>query len=134
MRFLLAFVIALSYCSAVLGCTVKPLCSGNYLHAVTKPNAPPQTTNGCGASGKFGGLVPEYKFRSCCNAHDLCYGSCGSQKSTCDSNFYNCNKSKCSWWDVSCKGLAATYYEAVKNFGCGPFENAQKGRCTCQYN
>ncbi|KXS20901.1 hypothetical protein M427DRAFT_51857 [Gonapodya prolifera JEL478] len=47
-------------------------------------------------------------------------------------NFLSCNKSKCRFWVLPCKALAETYYAAVKEFGCGPFENAQKERCTCQ--
>lgn len=47
------------------------------LVAMVKPKSEggrdPQS-NGCGSAGIGGYIVPDYKFTSCCDTHDLCYG------------------------------------------------------------
>lgn len=95
------------------------------------------TPNGCGP-GKFGGLVPELWFNSCCNAHDGCYGDCSQSKDTCDSTFYDCMKSTCdSTYDrfsgnwLECRATAGVYYGAVKVGGGSAFRSSTEDHCNC---
>ncbi|KAG0414547.1 hypothetical protein HPB47_008319 [Ixodes persulcatus] len=53
--------------------------------------------NGCGSYGlKFdeSGL-PHKDMNSCCNRHDICYGTCLATKDDCDSKFLGCLDSVC---------------------------------------
>ena len=65
-------------------------------------------------------------FYNACKGHDCCYGRCGSEKATCDSNFYNDMVAACqAKWpgdgvlDVAgqywCEQVARVYYNAVAN-------------------
>lgn len=99
------------------------------------------TANGCGPEG--GISVPNYyyligwfridkfPFVNACNAHDICYGTLGSSRASCDSRFYSNLLAICSANAstsanrVICNGLAWTYYEAVHLFGQSAFDAAQ---------
>lgn len=91
-----------------------------------------QTSNGCGPQG-FGGIVPDLWFTPACDRHDYCYGTCGSNRATCDRRFYDDMKAICakrSWWTrSSCYAAAWTYYQAVKTFGQSAFNSAQQAAC-----
>jgi RHS repeat-associated protein len=101
--------------------------------------------NGCGPKGN-GEYVPELWFHNACNAHDLCYSTCGISKIGCDARFfrnmlkdcvknasYNCR----GWWFLrvcyptpaefaTCAAAAATYSHAVALVGISAFESAQE--------
>jgi RHS repeat-associated protein len=109
----------------------------------SKQNGVP-TYNGCGTGSFPGNLVPNnpfpgdiitFPFESSCNGHDICYGTCGSSKDSCDKAFLNNMLDVCSAYKylpplyVKCASLALIYYEAVHNFGGGPFKDAQKDAC-----
>jgi hypothetical protein len=99
--------------------------------------------NGCGPEN--GPSVPNYfyflniwpphldvfPFVNACNNHDICYGTLGSNKATCDSHFLSDMQRICADNASSsasyyyCDGLAYTYYEAVHLFGQSAFDNAQ---------
>lgn len=59
--------------------------------------------NGCGSAKyqvSMGKALNPWasKFTSCCNAHDVCYGSCSGSSGAfdkCNSDFKSCLKSKC---------------------------------------
>jgi secretory phospholipase A2 len=108
-------------------CSPKSVTCKDGSSPFSKVNRGAGTPNGCGASGSalndkiLGGL-----FTPCCNNHDVCYGSAGSVKDSCDSNFYNCMWNKCSGLTkLVCQAQAAAYYQAVSQFGCGAFEGAR---------
>ncbi len=92
-----------------------------------------QTFNGCG-SGKMASITPQLSFQGCCNNHDKCYGTCGSSKSNCDSTFQTCMKRTCrsGILGLPCRLAADAYFQAVKTFGCNPFQNAQQEKCKCR--
>ena len=46
-------------------------------------------SNGCGPSA-FPIAGPSFGFESCCEEHDICYGSCGTSRTQCDNDFYSC--------------------------------------------
>ncbi|MBD1841189.1 hypothetical protein H6F78_19565 [Coleofasciculus sp. FACHB-64] len=80
------------------------------------------STNGCS-------YVPDrvlgvFSFGQACNNHDICYSSgSGISRKVCDDRFLQemqqyCNNTY-SWYNPQrwpCRGLARTYYEAVKQF------------------
>lgn len=101
------------------------------------------TSNGCGPEGgpavpnyitywNFFGHTDVFPFVNACNNHDICYGTLGSNKNTCDANFLNdltniCNDNgTTSFSRTYCKGLAYTYYYAVHWFGQSAFDAAQR--------
>ena len=128
--------------------------------------------NGCGPENpKIFGIriinlaVPEYSgfsryfipgahFTPACDAHDICYATCGADKHQCDTNFYWDLISICkdftdrvygkgggsswawpnSFWrtgeDLYCFSLAAMYYNAVSSkIGDSAFNGAQRDCC-----
>ncbi|MCS6871810.1 MAG: phospholipase A2 [Anaerolineae bacterium] len=99
---------------------------------ITNAVQPAAAQNGCGPE-RFGGLVPDLWFTPACNRHDICYGTCGSNRAACDSRFYEDMRAICatrSWWTrTSCYAAAWTYYQAVRNFGQGAYNNAQRVAC-----
>ena len=102
--------------------------------------------NGCG-SGWNTYLVPDADYLSllhfqwvdfnvACNTHDQCYGTCGSDKNTCDSSLRKGIQKACDKipgiFMLSrgrCLTLADVYYTAVQAFGDEPFESAQDAGC-----
>jgi hypothetical protein len=96
--------------------------------------------NGCGPSG--GPTLPGWwggrgmwNFTPACNAHGICYGTCGSAKAACDSAFYAQMSSICNSFAflpplfIACRRQAASLYSAVALFGDGPYEDAQDLFC-----
>ncbi len=109
----------------------------------------PPKFNGCGSptsvkvpdqvtvEGLFG--FTTISFLSSCNVHDVCYDTCGSVKSSCDSQFLvNLSKAcsdTCAIDDPlclsNCRSLALTYASAVAIVGTFAYETAQKNDCQC---
>ena len=100
--------------------------------------------NGCGAKGGQGWpngyppwpLLPLVDFTGCCDAHDICYGTCGSVRSECDRGLGACMRQKCEeslryvyHEKALCVQMANKYEWAVKTFGAGPFEVGQDDGC-----
>ena len=95
--------------------------------------------NGCGAKGgqkfpdSYMGIVD---FTGCCNDHDVCYGTCGRDKSICDKNLGDCMRGKCEQAlkyvyheKALCNKMAAAYEIAVSSFGDSAFEAGQDSGC-----
>lgn len=103
-------------------------------------NHVPQS-NGCGSLGMFFEKedLPRAEMVDCCNDHDLCYDTCGSDKEDCDRKFKRCLYSIC---DVNkkeldlisekkCKGGAKLLYMATMALGCTAYKEAQREACSC---
>nr|AAT92118.1 putative salivary secreted peptide [Ixodes pacificus] len=97
--------------------------------------------NGCGSYGlKFdeSGL-PHKDMNSCCNRHDICYGTCLATKDDCDSKFLGCLDSVCDKKTgknhkdklMSCKAAARALYAGSQYLGCKAFKDAQRQACFC---
>lgn len=108
--------------------------------AVDNPNHVPKS-NGCGSLGVFfeEDDLPRPEMVDCCNMHDICYDTCGSDKEDCDRKFKRCLYNIC---DVSqnamdvigikkCKGGSKLLYTATMAFGCTSFRDAQHNACIC---
>jgi hypothetical protein len=102
----------------------------------------PPSPNGCGPKGgtKFPENFGTWNFGPACNAHDICYGTCGSNKADCDRKFRDNMYKQCdtyySWINPAaidiyhkCRNIAYIYYKAVKLYGQKAFDNAQKENC-----
>lgn len=105
--------------------------------------------NGCGPEGSVvTNFVPNTfglaNFTTCCDNHDICYGTCLSAKDGCDSTFYSCLAAECNtWYQVinhgviydqlyqNCLTAATVYYSAVHFRGGGAYTSAQDGACDC---
>jgi RHS repeat-associated protein len=97
------------------------------------PGTGPGGPNGCGAAGgaQFPGNFGLWDFTPACNGHDICYGTCGSSKEDCDSQFLDDMLSICSSYILlpnlgsPCLGLATIYYSAVMAAGQDAYDSAQ---------
>lgn len=125
---------------------------------VEKPGIGPKKPDGCSFPSSMEWILPGDKddpvggcsFKSACDAHDLCYAKCSgtqdkhpySQKTQCDTDFYNAMKSACEscyggksdiesqlmLW--ACKQWATYYHDAVQMFGVLAYLNDnQLARC-----
>lgn len=115
-------------------------------------NGNPPSCNGCGSNGEFSsapaGCIPcniSVSFLAACNAHDYCYSTCKSNKSTCDDNFQNSMYSACTTQLTDetctcggladringCKKYANIYAAAVRGLGKSAYTTGQKGVCKC---
>lgn len=103
--------------------------------------------NGCGpADGLLKYVLPDFpmgaNFESGCNQHDLCYGTCGSDKDICDTQFHNSMLHACDRQfgggglgsglaHGMCTTLADDYWAAVVLGGQGAWTSAQQDACEC---
>ena len=64
-----------------------------------------------------------YGLVACCNAHDLCFQTCGLTFQTCEDRFESCTGSVCAALPTSaaragCSEQAATFSRLTREFGC----------------
>uniref|UniRef100_A0A1B6C5G7 Uncharacterized protein n=1 Tax=Clastoptera arizonana TaxID=38151 RepID=A0A1B6C5G7_9HEMI len=95
-------------------------------------------SNGCGVNGFKIELdpLPSKPMTKCCNAHDICYGTCGSSKDTCDMEFKQCLYNICDNLgtvgnSLGCKTAAKMLYSGTNVLGCTFYKDAQKQSCYC---
>ena len=100
------------------------------------------STNGCGPSGWKNKAVRDHwgkaNFTPSCNKHDVCYGTCGADKSDCDLNLAREAMNACgdAYPDsptrrAACETIAVIYGMAVDEFGADPYNDAQEEDCEC---
>ncbi|KAA3615201.1 MAG: hypothetical protein DWQ01_00315 [Planctomycetota bacterium] len=114
--------------------------------------------NGCGPSGKIFDLIPTEWFvpdclplkglvipfsvccfSSPCNNHDVCWGTCGSDKESCDSNFFTEMLGQCALCSLGdpgilakCSAAAFVYWAAVSYASGDHFCKTQREACECK--
>ncbi len=111
------------------------------------PHVP--TVNGCGPEGstlKFPQGYGKASYRQACDAHDICYETCNSNKSACDDDLDTATESEClraypltppgsedESWDrrAVCLSRGKAYANAVRNLGQPAYDAAQKLACEC---
>merc|ERR1712110_1196429 len=138
-----AFTVTSADCQTMTGpngetCTATATCDDNFsCPSGQQPQADPNYTadfNGCGPSD-FPITGPSFGFEDCCIGHDICYGTCGTNKIECDNDFYACMYCKCEEENFIerqfCQEIACTYYELVDEFGCFAFNGGQDDACIC---
>ncbi|XP_029691594.1 group XIIB secretory phospholipase A2-like protein isoform X2 [Takifugu rubripes] len=76
----------------------------------------------------------------CCNELDVCYGTCGTNKNDCDSEFRLCLGSICKDINKSlgfasevkaCSSAADALHNTVATLGCRSYMNSQRAACVC---
>ncbi|KAL6048795.1 Group XIIA secretory phospholipase A2 [Balamuthia mandrillaris] len=96
------------------------------------PNHTP-TTNGCGPSG-LSVATKDFDFGPCCDAHDLCYDTCGKTKEQCDEGFQECMNTLCAssyGQNQGCKAAGSLFYMGALLMGCESYKTSQKNACLC---
>lgn len=131
---LIFILISITYASVI--------CNNNQCHcnndcATLEQYRNPQS-NGCGQQGSWIHYTPprNWHLTEVCNAHDICYGTCGNSKDNCDLNLCNDLQIKCSFITEvpergDCMRIAGLMCKAVKTFGTSAFKNAQNEYCKC---
>lgn len=71
-----------------------------------------------------------FGFRDPCDKHDECYQTCGSDKAACDEAFRQSLLRVCGS-NPSCRGLANTYYNMVRDYGQSSYDGDQLYWCQC---
>ena len=102
--------------------------------------------DGCGSSqtqsatvyGWIFDIGDVWGFTNICNQHDICYGTCGSNRLNCDSNFCQSLRSSCQSQPKMnynrCLKYADIYCKAVTLMGEVPFNEGQISHCKCPNN
>lgn len=101
---------------------------------VPRPDFTP-TANGCTGSPENPNLCAP-SFTPACNAHDICYGTCLSDRASCDGNFLNdllaiCATVSNAICKADCDSNAMIYYGAVRSIGYPFWAAGQKEACQC---
>uniref|UniRef100_A0A7G3AJ70 Putative group xii secretory phospholipase a2 n=1 Tax=Lutzomyia longipalpis TaxID=7200 RepID=A0A7G3AJ70_LUTLO len=96
--------------------------------------------NGCGSMGLTVDkqFLPAAEMEKCCNAHDICYGTCNTDKELCDAEFKKCLYHQCeqnrNFNELQlrgCKATAKLLFTGTLALGCPAFLAAQEKSCYC---
>ncbi len=98
----------------------------------------PKDVNGCGSVGTA--WIPDsflfiVSFTDCCDAHDLCYATCGKSKTGCDFSLGSCMKQKCNalWFMppimAACWAQTTLYVAGLTPGGWPAYETEQDTNC-----
>jgi hypothetical protein len=95
----------------------------------------PISVNGCGREGMR--MPDDFGLEPCCNAHDLCYQSCGASFRMCEKKFDRCMRAVCSALEGggqagSCIETAEMYSGLTKMMGRAVWIESQQNVCTCE--
>ncbi|XP_012274159.1 group XIIA secretory phospholipase A2 [Orussus abietinus] len=97
-------------------------------------------SDGCGSLGIQINqeYLPLAEMTKCCDAHDICYDTCNSDKEKCDLEFKRCLYKYCEGYvDTgvtivnTCKAAAKVLFAGTTALGCKSFIDAQKQACFC---
>lgn len=80
--------------------------------------------------------LPLAEMTKCCDAHDICYDTCNSDKEKCDLEFKRCLYKYCEGYQSStvintCKAAAKVLFTGTTALGCKSYMDAQKEACYC---
>lgn len=99
------------------------------------------TSNGCGAYGLKLDLSDLPNIEKCCEAHDICYGTCNQLMDECDNRFSWCLKEVCEEMESDmqlneeetegCMMVAQLMSSTVQSLGCGAYLDSQAEACMC---
>ncbi|CAN8001465.1 unnamed protein product [Ixodes hexagonus] len=95
------------------------------------------SANGCGTGGFRlpASALPHPDFETCCNRHDICYDTCGENKTSCDERFGKCMTGVCETMISgrdNCLATSRLFTTMTTNHGCDPFLQSQKKACVCR--
>lgn len=84
--------------------------------------------------------LPAPEMARCCDAHDICYDTCNSDKELCDLDFKRCLYKYCDAFDKGptgdmlikgCKAAAKMLFTGTMTLGCKSYLDAQQRACFC---
>ena len=84
--------------------------------------------------------LPAPEMAKCCDAHDICYDTCNSDKELCDLDFKRCLYKYCDTFDKSsageilikgCKAASKMLFTGTMTLGCKAYLDAQERACHC---
>lgn len=98
--------------------------------------------DGCGSLGMKidTEYLPAPEMARCCEAHDICYDTCNSDKDLCDLEFKRCLYKYCDTFEKgptgemlikSCKAAAKMLFTGTLTLGCKAYLNSQQKACYC---
>lgn len=98
--------------------------------------------DGCGSLGlKIDKeYLPSQAMEECCNAHDICYDTCNSDKELCDLDFKRCLYKYCDTYEKNvagdvvmkgCKAAAKMLFTGTLTLGCKSYLDSQQRACYC---
>ena len=77
-----------------------------------------------------------FGIEQCCHEHDVCYGTCGKPKKTCDRKLVECMTRKCGGGGgvegEACMNAARHMEEYSQVAGCGEYKRLQTDGCDCK--
>lgn len=99
-------------------------------------------SDGCGSLGlKIDtDYLPAVEMEVCCNAHDVCYDTCNSDKELCDLDFKRCLYKYCDEYEKNvvgelvvkgCKTAAKMLFTGTITLGCKSYLDSQTRSCYC---
>jgi hypothetical protein len=91
------------------------------------------SSNGCSKPPGMS-VEGEQDFTYCCDRHDVCYATCGIDKSFCEEDFGKCMTNLCATafpTQPNCRGAASVYQMGVTMFGGQGFMQLQEEHCEC---
>lgn len=73
----------------------------------------------------------------CCDAHDICYDTCNTDKERCDVEFRRCLYKFCDGYESNgivntCKAAAKMLFTGTMTLGCKSYLNSQSQACYCE--
>ena len=100
------------------------------------------SSDGCGSLGMNINTeyLPAPEMGRCCDAHDICYDTCNSDKELCDLEFKRCLYKYCDTFEKSstgdllikgCKAAAKMLFTGTMTLGCKSYLDAQQRACYC---
>ncbi|XP_055378464.1 group XIIA secretory phospholipase A2 [Condylostylus longicornis] len=100
------------------------------------------SSDGCGSLGLSidTNYLPAVEMEACCNAHDICYDTCNSDKELCDLDFKRCLYKYCDspqdgfakeLYAKGCKGAAKMLFTGTLTLGCKSYLDSQERSCYC---
>lgn len=84
--------------------------------------------------------LPAPEMARCCDAHDICYDTCNSDKELCDLDFKRCLYKYCDTFEKGptgemlikgCKAGAKMLFTGTMTLGCKSYLDAQQKACYC---
>lgn len=84
--------------------------------------------------------LPAPEMSKCCDAHDICYDTCNSDKFLCDLDFQRCLFKYCDTFEKSsagvilikgCKAASKMLFTGTMTLGCKAYLDAQERACHC---
>lgn len=84
--------------------------------------------------------LPAPEMAKCCDAHDICYDTCNSDKELCDLDFKRCLYKYCDTFEKSsagdilikgCKAASKMLFTGTMTLGCKAYLDAQERACFC---